>query len=88
MEQAVVALGYDSVVIARPSLLRGDRAALGQPRRAGEEWAERLLRPVLGWVPARLRPIRAQDVACAMLRAALESAPGVRILVSAAMQPH
>ena len=87
MEQAVGALGYDSVVIARPSLLLGDRAALGQPTRAAEEWAQRLLRPVLGWVPARVRPIRAQDVASSMLRAALETRPGVRILVSSQMQP-
>jgi uncharacterized protein YbjT (DUF2867 family) len=29
MEQAVGALGYDSVVIARPSLLLGDRASVG-----------------------------------------------------------
>ena len=87
MEQAVGALGYDSVVIARPSLLLGDRAALGQRKRAGEEWAQRLLRPVLGWVPARVRPIRAQDVASSMLRAALETRPGVRILVSSQMQP-
>jgi uncharacterized protein YbjT (DUF2867 family) len=87
MEQAVGALGYDGVVIARPSLLLGDRAALGQPKRAAEEWAQRLLRPLLGWVPARVRPIRAQDVASAMLRAALEIRPGVRILVSSQMQP-
>jgi uncharacterized protein YbjT (DUF2867 family) len=87
MEQAVAALGYDSVVIARPSLLLGDRAALGQPKRAGEEWAQRLLRPVLGWVPTRVRPIRAQDVASSMLRAALETRPGLRILVSSQMQP-
>jgi len=38
-------------------------------------------------VPARVRPIRAQDVASSMLRAALETRPGVRILVSSQMQP-
>ncbi|MEO8924455.1 MAG: NAD(P)H-binding protein, partial [Caldimonas sp.] len=31
MEAAVALLGYDSVTLARPSLLLGDRAALGQP---------------------------------------------------------
>ena len=51
MQQAVVELGYDSVVIAQPSLLIGDRTALGQPRRAGEEWALRLLGPALQLVP-------------------------------------
>jgi len=88
MQQAIVELGYDSVVIAQPSLLLGDRASIGQPKRAAEELAQRLLRPVLGWVPARVRPIRAQDVADAMLRAALEASPGVRILASSEMQPR
>ena len=88
MQQAVVMLGYDSVVIAQPSLLLGDRSALGQPTRAGEAWAQRLLRPLSGWLPARVRPIRAEDVARALLRAALEAAPGVRILGCAEMQPR
>lgn len=88
MQQAIVELGYDSVVIAQPSLLLGDRASTGQPKRAAEEWAQRLPRPVLGWVPARVRPIRAQDVADAMLLAALEASPGVRILASSEMQPR
>ena len=87
MQQAIVTLGYESVVIAQPSLLIGDRAALGQPTRLAEQWAQRLLRPLLGWVPARLRPIAASDVADAMLRAALDAAPGVRILASSEMQP-
>lgn len=87
MQQAVAALGYESVVIAQPSLLLGDRSALGQPRRAGEAWAERLLRPLLGWLPARVRPIEAGDVAAAMLRAALDARPGLRILSSSQMHP-
>lgn len=86
MQQAVAELGYDSVVIAQPSLLVGDRAVLGQPRRAGEEWALRLLRPALGWVPSRVRPIRADAVARAMLRAAAEAKPGVTVLSSSRMQ--
>ena len=88
MERAVAALGYESVVFARPSLLVGDRAALGQPVRAGERWALRLLRPVLGIVPAGVRPIDAGDVARAMLRSAIDAAPGLRILDSAQMQPR
>jgi len=88
MQEAVAALGYDSVVIAQPSLLLGDRHALGQPPRAGEEWAQRLLGPLLGWLPARVRPIEAGDVAAAMLRAALEARPGLRILRSGDMQPR
>jgi len=86
MEAAIAALGYDSVVIARPSLLVGDRAALGQPVRFGEVWTTRLLAPVMGLVPKGLRPIAAATVAKAMLTASLAGAPGVSILDSAQMQ--
>jgi len=87
MQRAVAELGYEVVVFAQPSLLAGDRAALGQPERAGEVWAMRLLRPVLGWVPRSVRPIAADDVARAMLQAALDSPPGIHFLPSAQMQP-
>jgi uncharacterized protein YbjT (DUF2867 family) len=88
MQLAVAALGYESVVIVQPSLLVGARAAVGQPPRAGEEWAMRLLRPVLRWVPRSVRPIRADVVARSMLRAALEAAPGVTVLSSSQMQSN
>ena len=86
MQAAVAGLGYESVVFAQPSLLIGDRAALGQPTRGGEVWAERLLRPVMGLVPRGVRPIAAADVAAALISAALDSPPGVRVLRSGAMQ--
>jgi len=86
MQQAVVQLGYASVVIAQPSLLLGDRKALGQPIRRGEQWAARLLLPVARWVPLKVRPIAADAVARALLHAALQASPGVRVLSSEAMQ--
>lgn len=86
MQAAVTALDYASVVIAQPSLLVGDREALGQPARLGEVWVERLLRPVMGLVPASVRPIDAGVVARALLDATLNAAPGVRFLSSAQMQ--
>lgn len=86
MQAAVAGLGFESVVFAQPSLLVGDRAALGQPVRAGEVWAARLLGPVMWMVPKRIRPIHARDVAAAMLRAVIEARPGARILTSGAMQ--
>ena len=86
METAITQLGYASVVIARPSLLLGDRVALGQPARSGEAWAARLLGP-LGWaVPGRVRPIAARTVAAALLAAMLDGQPGLRVLESGAMQ--
>jgi hypothetical protein len=73
-------------VIAQPSMLLGDRAALGQPARSGEMLAARLLGP-LGWMmPKGLRPIQARAVASALLAAILDAKPGVRVLKSGAMQ--
>ncbi len=86
MEQAVIRLGYECVVIARPSLLLGDRAALGQSARDAEEWATRLLRPIRGWLPRRVRPIDADMVARSILSAALDARPGVTVLASGDMQ--
>jgi uncharacterized protein YbjT (DUF2867 family) len=86
MEIAVMQIGYESVVIAQPSMLLGDRAALGQPARSSEIWATRLLGP-LGWImPKGVRPIPAGAVASALLAAILDAKPGVRVLKSGAMQ--
>jgi uncharacterized protein YbjT (DUF2867 family) len=86
MQAAIAQLGYESVVIAQPSLLVGDRAALGQPARSGEVWAARLF-GALGWMlPKAVRPIPARVVASAMLAAILDAKPGVRVLKSGAMQ--
>ena len=85
LERALDALPLEALVIARPSLLLGDRDALGQPRRAGERLAivlDRWLRPLL---PARYRGIAAIDVAAA-LAAAVPRARGRQVLASDAMQ--
>ena len=82
MEAAVQALGYASVVIVQPSLLIGDREALGQPTRTGELWARRLLGPISGLVPAAFRPVRSQDVADRLLRAVLAESSGTRRIPS------
>lgn len=87
MENAVGRLAYDSVVLARPSLLSGDRSSLGQPGRAAEKLAAtamRLLRPV---TPANYRAIAASDVAAALVDAVLASRPGRTVLLSGEMQP-
>ena len=86
MQAALAQLGFESLNIAQPSLLVGDRAVLGQPERAGEVWATRLLSPVMRWVPAGVRPIRAEVVARSLLAANLVGKAGVHILSSAAMQ--
>lgn len=88
MEAAIAQLGYKSIVIAQPSLLLGDRAALGQAVRSGEVWAARLLWPMSWMVPKGVRPIQARAVASALLTAILTAKPDVRVLKSGAMQAH
>ncbi|WP_293224181.1 NAD(P)H-binding protein [Ottowia sp.] len=85
LEDALAALGFDALVIARPSMLRGDRAVLGQPVRAGElRWArlDALLRPL---IPSNYRAIDAADVAAALCRQ-VPTAQGRVVLPSGAMQ--
>lgn len=78
MQEAIATLGFDSIVIVQPSLLVGDRTALGQPVRAGEVWGARLL----GWLPRGVRPISAARVAEGMLRALASPVPGTQVLRS------
>jgi hypothetical protein len=86
MQVTIEQLDHQSSAIPQPSLLLGDRVALGQPARSGEIWAARLLGP-LGWIlPKGVRPIPARTVASALLAAILDTRPGVHVLKSAAMQ--
>lgn len=85
-EQALRALGFETLVIARPSLLAGDRASLGQPPRAGEKLTLAVVMPLAGLIPAAWRPIDAATVARAVWRALAEAKPGVRVLSSGEMQ--
>ncbi len=72
LEEAILALGYQSVTIARPSLLLGER----QEHRFGEKLAKRF-----SWLlPSPWAGVRASQVAEALVQAAHEEKPGVRIL--------
>ena len=88
MEQAVSALGFDTVVIARPSLLDGERAALGQPTRRGEQLALKVMRVLKPLIPRNYRAISDALVAKALVEAVLAGRPGVQILLSGQMQPR
>jgi uncharacterized protein YbjT (DUF2867 family) len=85
-EDALATLGYETLVVARPSLLLGDREALGQPTRSGEVLAARLLGAMASWVPAAIRPVEAEVVARAMVAALEQATPGTRVLSSAELQ--
>jgi uncharacterized protein YbjT (DUF2867 family) len=85
MEEALSALGFETLVIARPSLLVGDREALGQPARAGEEIGVKVSRWFSPLMPENYRPIHATAVARALLHA-LRTTKGRRVLLSGEMQ--
>jgi uncharacterized protein YbjT (DUF2867 family) len=70
MEIAVRAAGVPATIFFRPSLLTGPRKEVRRGERIGEA-VGKLLGPLLG----RYRPIAADSVAAAMLRAALENRP-------------
>ena len=86
MEEALTALGFATLVIARPSLLAGDRAALGQPMRIGERLALAASAPLARLIPAAWRPIGAATVARALVHALDQAQPGRRIVESGELQ--
>lgn len=74
VEDGLRPLGYRSVTIVRPSLLLGKRKEF-RP-------FERLAMIVGEVVPGRYRPVRARDVAKALVAAARKDEPGLRIIES------
>ena len=85
MEEALASIGFDSLVIARPSMLAGDREALGQPARIGERFALAVSTVLKPLIPANYRAIPARDVAYALITAVKTGQPGVRRLLSGSM---
>lgn len=85
LEEALDSLGYEGVVIARPSMLHGDRDALGQPLRKGEKLALQVSRWLRPLIPDDYRSIAAADVARALLRT-VPVAYGAQVLPSGQMQ--
>jgi uncharacterized protein YbjT (DUF2867 family) len=84
LEGGLAELPFEGLVIARPSLLTGDREALGQPERFGEKVAtaaSKLLGPL---IPANYKPIRAEAVARALLEH-VPAASGRVVLLSGEM---
>jgi len=86
MEAALAGIGFDNLVIVRPSLLVGDRGRLGQPVRAGERIGLWLTAPFGALVPKSVRPIQAERVAAGMIAALAQAGPGVRIVESGELQ--
>jgi uncharacterized protein YbjT (DUF2867 family) len=82
LEEALSQLDTDALLVARPSLLLGDRATLQQPVRRAEHLAQTVFGR-LGWLlPTGLRPVAAQSVANALVKK-LPSLQGKAIVTSA-----
>ena len=86
MEQALSELDFKTLVIARPSLLSGDRRSLGQAARPGERLALAISLPLAGLIPLAWRPIAAATVARALRRALDQDRSGVHVIESAQLQ--
>lgn len=86
MEEAVSKLGYESVTIARPSFLAGDRESLQQANRPGESIALAAMRLFNPIIPANYRSVEAIDVASTLLRSVRQGKSGTQMLLSAQLQ--
>jgi len=85
LEDALTELPLECLVIARPSLLAGDRARLGQPGRRGEKIGIVLSKVLAPVIPKNYRAVAPSNVARALL-ARVPVARGREIILSGAMQ--
>jgi uncharacterized protein YbjT (DUF2867 family) len=85
LEDALSRMPFEGVVIARPSMLVGNREVLGQPTRRGEVLAEAFGNVAGFLIPANYKPIKASAVAKALL-SAVPSAKGKTVLLSGSMR--
>jgi uncharacterized protein YbjT (DUF2867 family) len=85
LEDALTRLPLACLVIARPSLLAGDRARLGQPERRGEKLGMALSEFLGPLIPRNYRSVAALNVARALLTR-VPVARGREIVLSGAMQ--
>ena len=88
MEAAVTTLGFEAVVIVRPSLLAGDRDVLAQASRPIEKisrFAANLFKSV---IPANYRPVQDVDVAEALVNSLKSAIKGTRVMLSSELHPQ
>lgn len=84
LEDALRAMALTALVIARPSLLLGEREGLQQPPRLGERIAIPIAKRLAPLLPGIYRPVPAQAVAQALV-ATLLTAQGVVVLASSVL---
>ena len=76
LEEGMALLGFESLTIARPSLLLGQR----REHRPGEALMQRITLPLLPLIPAFWRPVHAETVAERLVRSVVDAKPGLHVL--------
>ena len=87
VERDLGQLGFETLVIARPSLLLGDRQALQQAARRGESWSIKLFRALDPLIPQDYRARPAADVGRALVHAVQSGRAGLQVLSGRALHP-
>jgi uncharacterized protein YbjT (DUF2867 family) len=85
LEGKLAQMPFEGLIIARPSLLVGNRELLGQPTRRGEASGFAVGKALGFLIPANYKPIEASAVAGALL-SAVPSAKGKTVLLSGSMR--
>ena len=85
-EAELATVGFKTLVIARPSMLAGNRAALNQPVRSGEQMALKFTKALGLLIPSNFKSIAAADVAAALVRTLKTAQGGDYRLLSGEMQ--
>lgn len=86
-EKSVIGLGFETVVIARPSLLLGTRTVPRTAEKFGET-ALGLIKPLLVGPLRKYRAISGEAVAAALIASVRGKFPGTLVLESDALQAH
>ncbi|MBU1816451.1 MAG: nucleoside-diphosphate sugar epimerase [Gammaproteobacteria bacterium] len=90
VEKALQEMGFATLVIARPSLLLGERQTRGQPARPAESLSIKAFQWLAPVIPANYRARPGADVARALVRAVLagqtQGTPKVQILKGDALK--
>lgn len=86
VEQALKSLGFDTLVIARPSLLQGERRAMGQAARPAESLSIKAFKLLDPLIPASYRARPGADVARALVHAVQTRPSGLHVLSGNALQ--
>lgn len=86
VERDLQRLGFDTLVIARPSLLMGDREALHQAARPAESLSLRLFQWLAPVIPHNYRARPGADIARALVHAVQTRPAGLHVLTGTAFQ--